>query len=371
MFMRTATAVLAVSIGAWSLVGCATTNQTMEGRAATASHASVADSKPLIPRSVLFGNPDRSSARISPDGAHLSFLAAVDGVMNVWVGPIDDPSAARPVTRDTKRGIRRHSWAQNSTHILYVQDKDGDEDWHVYSTEMVTNRTIDLTPFEGVAARIQEVSHKFPDEILIGINNRVPQLHDLHRVNVRNGAAELVQENAGFIGFLTRDDFSVPMAMRFNRDGGMEVLKKDDDGGFAPFMAISAEDAMTTSPIGFDKAGTTLYARDSRGRDTAALVAIDIATGDKRVITSDERADIGGAMQHPTEHTLQAVSINYLRRRWQVLDESIAGDFKYLETAAEGEFSISSRTRDDQQWIVAYTRDDGPLRYYHYDRGAR
>ena len=371
MFMRIATSVLAVSIGAWSLVGCAAKNEKMEGRAATASHTSVAADKPLIPRSVLFGNPDRSSARISPDGAHLSFLTAVDGVMNVWVGPIDDPSVARPVTRDTKRGIRQYSWAQNGTHILYIQDKGGDENWHVYSTELVTNRTVDLTPFEGVAARIQEVSHKFPDEILIGINDRVPQLHDLHRVNVRSGAAELIQENAGFIGFLTRDDFSVPMAMRFTRDGGLEILKKGGDGEFAPFMAISAEDAMTTGPIGFDKTGTTLYARDSRGRDTAALVAIDIATGDKRIITSDERADIGGVTQHPTEQTLQAVSINYLRRRWQVLDASIAADFEYLESAAAGEFSISSRTRDDRQWIVAYSGDDGPTRYYHYDRDAR
>ena len=353
------------------LSGCAATDRSSAGSTVAVSHTTATDETPLIPRRVLFGNPDRSSARISPDGTQISFLAAVDGVMNVWVGPIGDPAAARPVTNDTTRGIRQYNWAQNGTHILYVQDKGGDENWHVYSTELATNKTIDLTPFDGVAARIQEVSHKFPDEILIGINNRVPQLHDLHRVNVRTGEMTLVQKNEGFIGFLTRDDFSVPMAMRFNRNGSMDVLKKTDDGGFAPFMAISAEDAMTTSPIGFDKDGKTLYARDSRGRDTAALVAIDIATGEKRVIVADERADISGAMQHPTEHTLQAVSINYLRRRWQVLDESIASDFKYLEAAAEGEFSIASRTRDDQRWIVAYTRDDGPLRYYHYDRAAR
>ena len=105
--------------------------------------------------------------------------------------------------------------------------------------------------------------------------------------------------------------------------------------------------------------------------DGAALVAIDVATGEKRVITSDERADVGGAMQHPTEQTLQAVSINYLRNRWKVLDASIAADFKYLETAAEGDFSISSRTTDDRQWIVAYARDNGPSRYYHYERDGK
>ena len=86
----------------------------------------------MIPRSVLFGNPQRAMARISPDGKWLSYLAPVDGVLNVWVGPVDDLAAAKPVTNDKIRGIRGYFWAYTSKHILYMQDKGGDENWHVY-----------------------------------------------------------------------------------------------------------------------------------------------------------------------------------------------------------------------------------------------
>ena len=107
---------------------------------------------PLIPREVLFGNPDRASPRLSPDGASISYLAPVDGVLNIWVGPEADPAAARPVTDDRERGIRIYFWAYTSRHVLYLQDKGGDEDWHVYSVDLTSGQTNDLTPLEGVNA---------------------------------------------------------------------------------------------------------------------------------------------------------------------------------------------------------------------------
>jgi len=53
---------------------------------------------PLIPRDVLFSDPDRTSVQISPDGRWISFLAPRNGVLNVWVAPADAPDAAAPVT---------------------------------------------------------------------------------------------------------------------------------------------------------------------------------------------------------------------------------------------------------------------------------
>src|SRR5690349_20963913 len=60
----------------------------------------------LIPREVLFGNPERVSPALSPDGTRLAWLAPHDGVLNVWVRAIDSPQhAARAVTDDHDRGI--------------------------------------------------------------------------------------------------------------------------------------------------------------------------------------------------------------------------------------------------------------------------
>jgi dipeptidyl aminopeptidase/acylaminoacyl peptidase len=325
---------------------------------------------PLIPRRLLFGNPEKAGPTLSDDGKQIAFRAAVDGVMNVWVGPADKPEAAKPVTKDTARSIRQYFWAYTNTHIIYLQDKGGDENWRVYSVDVNSLETKDLTPFEKVAAQIQGVSEKFPDEILVALNNRNPELHDIYRVNIRTGARTLIQRNEKYAGFVTDDDYKVRFAQVFRPDGGMDLLRRTDAGAFEPFESIGAEDSLTTSPIGFDKTGTHVYLMDSRGRDTAALFSQDVATGAKTLIADDPRADADGVLTHPREKTIQAVSFNYDRVRWQTVDKGIEEDLKYLQSVTDGEMSVLSRTSDDQRWVVGYVKDNGPVRYYVYDRPA-
>ena len=326
------------------------------------------DAVPLIPREVFFGNPDKITPCLSPDGTRISYLAPVDGVMNVWVGPADDPDSAEPVTNDTNRGISSYFWAYTNEHILYTQDQAGEENWRVYSVTLETGETNDLTPLEGVQARIQAVSQEFPDEILIALNDRDPTLLDIHRLNITTGEKSLVMENEGFIGFTTDDEYNVRFVERSTSDGGTEILKATEAGGWEPFMEIAMEDSLTTAIIGFDKTGTILHMTDSRDRNTVAFSTLDITTGEQTLIAEDSRSDVSDGMIHPTEKTVQAVAFTYERKHWQIIDESIAGDLAYLKTVADGDFEVVSRTLDDNYWMVAYLMDDGPVRYYRYDR---
>lgn len=333
---------------------------------------------PLIPRDVLFGNPDRAQARLSPDGKYLSYLKPVDGVLNVWVGPADDVDAAKPVTDDKLRGIRSHGWAYNGKYILYTQDKGGDENWHVYATNVETKETRDLTPIEGVRGEISGSSERFPDEVLIGFNDRDERFHDLYLVNVLTGEKKFVQENPGVSGFVTDEDLNVRLAVTFTPEAGQVWLKpKGDKPGpkgfedWEPMEEFSSVDAMNSGPAGFDKTGTILYFEDSRDRNTAGLFSRDLATGDTKLIADDPRADVGGVMSHPTEKTLQAVSFTYSKTDWKILDESIRADIEFLKNFSDGEFVVSGRTLDDSKWTVAYVLDDGPMKFYVYDRKAK
>lgn len=325
----------------------------------------------IIPREVLFGNPDKITARLSPDGAQISYLAPVDGVLNVWVGSVDDPDTAKPVTNDTDRGIRIYLWAYTSQHIIYLQDQAGDENWRVYSVNLKNGETIDLTPIEGVQARIQGVSPKFPEDILIALNDRVPELHDIFRVNITTGEKSLIQKNEEFISFLTDDNLNIRQAARMTPDGGMEVLIPTEDENWKLFARIEMEDILTTSPIGFDKNGTILYLVDSRDRNTAAMYALDLKTNEQTLIAQDPLADISDLMIHPTQKNIQAVAFTYERKQWQIIDQSIADDLDYLKTVADGDVEVVDRTLDDKYWMVAYLMDDGPLKYYRYDRQAQ
>jgi dipeptidyl aminopeptidase/acylaminoacyl peptidase len=357
-------------------------------------------STPLIPRDVLFGNPDRAALRISPDGKHLSFLAPVNGVLNVWAAPVDDITAAKPVTQDTGRGIHIYFWAYTSRHLLYLQDQGGDENWKVFAVDLTSGQTRDLTPFESIpgpdgkprmlpsgkpmrpTARIEEVSPKFSDTILVGLNARDPRYHDLYQVNIRTGQMTLALENPGFEGFVTDDEYRIRFAVRTTSDGGIELLRPVSPpvgpasgatgvSGWEPFQTIATEDALNTHPIGFDKSGQVLYMTDSRGRDTSALTAIDLTTGTRTVLAEDPRADVAEVLEHPTEHTIQAVAFNYTRPEWKALDASIQGDLSSLRTAVPGDLVVTSRTLDDRLWTVAAIVDDGPARFYLYDRTAK
>lgn len=341
------------------------------GAAAKPADAKAGDPSALIPRDVLFGNPDKASPQISPNGTKLAFLAPVDGVLNVWVGPAGDPSAAKAVTKDTNRGIRRYFWAYNNNHIIYMQDKGGDENWRVYSVDLAKGDIKDLTPFEKVAAQVAEVSHKFPEEILIGLNNRDAKFHDIHRVNIKTGEMKLIAQNdAGYAGYLTDDDYNVRFAMRMTPDGGSEIFKLGE-GEPKSFIKIGMDDSMTTNPAGFDKTGKNLYLLDSRDRNTAALVSLDIESGKHNLIGEDPKADIRSVMAHPTENTIQGYSVEFDRRKWTILDKTIQPDIDALRKVAEGDFEVISRTLDDKRWIVYFMMDDGPVRYYDYDRGTK
>jgi dipeptidyl aminopeptidase/acylaminoacyl peptidase len=321
----------------------------------------------LISRSVLFGNPDRTSVRISPDGENLAYLAPRDGVLNVWVAPVAAPQEARPVTQDTGRGIRVYSWAYTGEHILYLQDAGGDENWRAYCVTLETAEVTDLTPELGVQARLQHLSPRFPHEVLIALNARDERFHDLYRVEIATGKRTLVQENERFAGFLTDEDYAVRFALRMTPDGSIEVLARDGED-WTPFTEIPAEDALTTNPVGLHASGRILYLTDSRERDTAALIAWELESGNRQVLAEDPKVDAEGFWIHPETRAIQAVGLNYERRRWHVVDESIRADLNRLEGVTDGELDVISRSLSDRRWIVAYTVDRGPIRYYLYDR---
>ncbi|MFN4097908.1 MAG: TolB family protein, partial [Sphingomonas sp.] len=151
------------------------------GTAATAGPAPQSGADTLIPRDKIFGNPSRAGGQISPDGKHVSWLAPVDGVMNVWVAPIGNLGAAKAVTKEAKRGLQNYFWAPDGAHIIYLQDSGGNENFRVHSVDIATLKDTALTKAgDKVRATIQGVSKLRPDVVLIGLNDRNPQFFDLY-----------------------------------------------------------------------------------------------------------------------------------------------------------------------------------------------
>jgi dipeptidyl aminopeptidase/acylaminoacyl peptidase len=326
---------------------------------------------PLIPRDVLFGNPERSRPQLSPDGQHLAYIAPDEkNVLQVWLKPIGEESA-RQITNDQKRGIRIYFWTYDGSHLIYMQDADGDENFHCYSVDIHTNVVRDLTPFQGVKAEPIELDPTFPDELLVGMNVNNPQIFDVYRINLKNGAIEFDTQNPGnIIAWLADPQFKIRAAIASTSDGGSDLLyheTPEQDWEVLRHWGPDDEGA----PVSFSEDGKTLYIIGSHDANTQRLIALDLTTRQETVIAADDQYDVSGVMAHPTNHTLQAVSFYKDKQEWQLLDQSIAPDFEAIAQIHPGEFNIGTRTLADDRWLVSYVTDDGPVYYYAYDRGSK
>jgi dipeptidyl aminopeptidase/acylaminoacyl peptidase len=327
---------------------------------------------PLIPREVLFGNPERASAEISPDGRRLAFLAPMNGVLNVWVGAVGGGDF-RPVTQDADRGIRSYAWAADNRHLLYVQDKGGDENWRLYKVEPDAGSVVDLTPFDKVQAQLLAHDKTRPHEALVALNRDDQRLHDVYHLDLRTDALTLVARNPGDVASWVADaDLVVRGAVATTDDGGAVLrLRATPDDEWRPAVVWEPEDALVSGPLGFTRDGTALLLSDSRGANATRLVRLELASGATRVLAEDARFDMGGVLVHPDTHEIQAVAFVRARQEWMVLDASIAADMSTIARLSEGDFAIVSRTRADDAWVVAFTRDTESVGYWLYDRAAR
>src|ERR1700722_13050403 len=330
----------------------------------------------LIPRTVLFGNPERISPHISPDGTRLAWIAPDNGVLNVWVAPIGasgvDWDAARVVTDDTDRGIRAYTWARDDRHLLYVQDTGGDENWRLYDVDLDTMAKRDLTPFEGIQARIIATRKSHRDEVLVGMNRENPQLHDVFRLDLKTGELTKLIENPGYAGWLADEDMVVRGAVNPLPEGGFDVLVRDDaESDFRTLFTISADNAPNTDVLAFTGDGRSLIAISSLGVDTGRLVRVDLASGKEHVLLEDPDADVTGAVLHPDTREPQIVLVLKDRADYHVLDPAVQADFDAIRALDAGDPQLAGRDEADATWLVAFTNDAGPVRYYAFDRATR
>ncbi|MEM9531080.1 MAG: S9 family peptidase [Pseudomonadota bacterium] len=339
-----------------------------EATAAAAPAAAPVADVPLIEREKIFGNPQQTQGRISPNGEYVSWLAPVNNVLNVWVAPAADVKAARAITQDTHRGINNHFWSPDSKFVYYQQDQGGNENFHVYASNVETGEVRDLTPFDdGVRAGIQAVSSGRPGELLVGANARNPQLFDLYLVDVASGERKLVQENPGYAGWLVDNTLTPRFGLQQTPGGGADIV--DFEGN--KLLSIPAEDFLTTNAFGFDGSNQSIYAVDSRGRDKAALVKISAEDGSVEVLAESNQADVNNVLLHPTTFEPLAYSVDYLKTEWTALDEDAAKDLAFLDDQLAGEFAVISATDDLERMVVYAESAEAPGVYFMYDREAQ
>jgi dipeptidyl aminopeptidase/acylaminoacyl peptidase len=327
----------------------------------------------LIPRDVLFGNPEKARPTISPDGTMLAYLAPVDDVLNVWVRTIGEEDD-RAVTSETNRDLFRYLWSADSKQILYLQDKEGNEDWGLYSVSIKTGEDQSLAAYDGVQVRIQAWDKNYPDEILLSMNRENPQLHDVYHLDLNTGDTELVARNPGnIVGWMVDSKLKVRGAIVPTPEGGFTLLvRKTEEDTWRDLLTWDPTDAMSSGPVGFNKEGDYIFLQDSRHVNASRLIKIDAETGDMvDVLVEDPNYDVGAVFTDDDTYEPQAVVITRARDEWIILDESLREDFENVKALDDGDLFITSRDNDNRNWIVGFTKDSGPIPYYAYSRDTK
>lgn len=337
-----------------------------------AATAAGIDDVPLIPRDALFGAPVKANGRISPDGNWLSWTAPVDGVLNLYIAPVADPAAAKLLTNEKERPIRQYFWAPDSSQILFIQDKGGDENFLLYGVDIATAKQRTLTPFQKTRVELVGSSVKNKGHVLLGINNRDAKWHDVYDLNLKTGKLTLVHKNVGgWAGFLADDDLKLRVAIKSRDDGGSDYYwVRGGKVEAKPFGSVALEDSLTTNPAGFTADGKTLYWLDSRGRNTATLLAMDVATGETTVVAENARADISQTLANPRTLQVEAYQAEYLKPEWTALDPAIGQALTWLEYQLKAPPVVQARTDDDSKWIVSADPVTAPASVYLFDRAA-
>ncbi|MCH8615833.1 S9 family peptidase [Sphingomonas sp. SM33] len=326
---------------------------------------------PLIERAKLFGNPTKAIGRISPDGKWISYTQPRDGVMNVYVAPVGDPDNAKPLTNERERPVRSYFWSPDSKQILFIQDKGGDENFLLYGVDVATGKQTTLTPFTKTRAQLVGSSNKHKDRVLVGLNNRDAKWHDVYSLNLKTGKLTLVQKNDGYAGFLADNDLKLRMALKSRDDGGTDYYRITNGKIEAkPFATVGLDDSLTTSPAGFNADGSILYWIDSRGRNTAALIAQNVASGEQTVIGESPKADIGSVLTNPKTLAVEAYQAEYLTPEWTPVDKEIGATLDWLKYKLGATPVVQARTDADDKWIVTADKVTEPATVYLFDRKA-
>ncbi len=330
---------------------------------------------PLLDRDLFFGNPEISGGQLSPDGKWISFMKEHNGIMNIWVKKFDEPfEKARPLT-DSSRPLYGYFWTEDGKYILYVKDKDGDENNNVFAVDpmakgtQVVPESRNLTPLNEVTAQIYMVSKKDPDLLMIGLNDRDKAWHDLYSLKISTGELKMLHENKDRITSYDFDwDENLRILYQTDEKGTTHFLYKDGNELKPIYETSVSEQAYISN---WNEDNTKFYLVTNKGDlDLSTLYLMDPKTKKLEKIESDpkEKVDFGGLFMD--RNTRKIISTSYTSDKtdnyWQ--DKTWEANYKFLQSKFPGrEIDFSSATKDYSKFLITVWGDKYASESYFFD----
>ncbi|MFI2229845.1 S9 family peptidase [Nocardia testacea] len=353
----------------------------------TVSECSTDRQPALIDVETFFADPQFANASISPDGARVAYLAPHRGRLNVWVRDIDRThDDAVPVTGDARRGITTYYWTDNPRWLLYLQDTDGNEDWHLYRADLGDPGApaVDLTPLEpGSRVVGAEPLDSVPGSVLVTMNRR-PLFFDVFRLDVATGETVLYREQDDPTATILFDRRGEPAFRTALAADGLVEISAIDPGGHIRLLRRlgGAEHPMSVQPQLITADGKGLLVGSFQDGDDLRLVRIDHETGAETVVAAVEGhdLDISGMMLpgvlpppvHTDRATGEVLAARFVgdRPHVEVVDPHFAGVYAALRELSDGVPGTLSSDLSGTRWVVTFVHDRDPGVTWFYDHAT-
>ena len=320
-----------------------------------------------IPLEDFFKNPEKTGYAISPNGSFFSFRAPWEGRMNIFVQKIGADEATQ-VTFETDRDVSGYFWA-NDNRILYLKDNGGDENFKLYGVNIDGSNPICLTDFENVRTGIIDRLEDIPDEVIISMNKRIPQVFDPYRLNIVTGELTLLYENPGNItGWLTDHDGKLRVAMAMTDMVNTTILYRESESDeFKPVLTTNFKE--TLSPLFFTFDNKMLYASSNLGRDKQEIVVFDPSTAKEvEVLFGDDEVDVEGLNFSRKRKVLTYANYAKDLMHYKFFDDSFEKMYNRVKSQLpEYDCYFTSSNTDEDKFLIRTYSDRSLGAYYFYD----
>ena len=311
-------------------------------------------------------SPGNFGYQLSPDGNYITFSSAWENRSNVFVKKMGDDSEPARVSSSKDRDIAGSFWKDDT--LLYVKDKGGDENFHIYSTTFNGTEEKDLTPYPNVTVGLLSGLQGVKDEILIMMNKEDATVFDVYKLNVKTGKTTHVAKNPGNISnWLADRDGNVRVAVESDGVVGTILYRDSEKDEFKPFIELEAGDEVM--PLAFSKDNKYIYATSNKGRDKVEVVKYDLE-GKEEVIMSNKEVDVAGVLYSAEQDKLLYGAYITDKPHYQFFDENFEKLFRKIQDKLgvhESELGINDYNKEMTKFIVSVSSDTVFGKYYYYD----
>ncbi len=291
----------------WAALAAVCVGLGLAGCATAPSHPTLLQAQeaqrlaPLVPARRFVANAERTGGFVlSPNGQWLLWSQTVGTDTGLAVRPVDDAQAVRTyATGNPGRGGGYHNWLPDSRFVVFSKDERGDENTQlrVLDAQAPGLRAWTVTPARGVRAYVVARGPAGSARFFFASNERDRSTFDLYEADAATRkVTEVARSDGAVLAWLVGTDARLTGRIRQlgQDDGSGAALElREATAGWRVLKTWGGFDYLNVLRI--DPALGKLWALSNLGRDKAALVEIDTASGAEQVLAQHPQVDVAQA----------------------------------------------------------------------------